>query len=134
LVRDLLAEIDQHPRRDLAVPHGFALDRLSVEERANLFAPSVLSTHVVTVEMRVPVIYSPDSTGVPLRASLPAHTNNLEHLRDWIAAAAKAAPAARAELTGWSVSPDEAPAPYLPSGEPAGPPAEWAVTAVVEVA
>ncbi len=87
----------------------------------------------MTADLRVPVLYTPDSTYIPLHAMLPARTDNLDALREWITAAAEAAPAHRAALIDWRVSPDEAPAPYLPSGEPAGPPAKWSVTAVVEV-
>jgi hypothetical protein len=75
----------------------------------------------------------PDPSCISLRASLPARRNNLDKLRSWIADRAYHDPIGRLGLRVWDVTPDEAPAPYLPEGKPAGPPAHWSVTATFEV-
>lgn len=132
-VRTVFAEIHGHPRRDLVVPHGFEVDDIEVEERRNPFAPEVLRHWRVAATLRVPVLYSPDSSRGIVRASLPAHRENLDALREWVAVGLRTVPARRAELRWWRVTPGEPPAPYLPNGEPNGPPADWTVTAVIDV-
>jgi hypothetical protein len=131
-VRDLLKEIREHRWLNLYVPHGFELDDLTVKERPNIFAPETLSEWSISAGLSVPIIYTPDSSGFPLRASLPARRDNLDKLRSWIADRAYRDPIGRLGLHAWDVTPDEAPAPYLPDGKPAGPPAHWWVTATFE--
>jgi hypothetical protein len=133
-VRAILADIDGHKWRDLFVPHGFAVGELAAEERDNPFAPGLLTRWEVTAQLDVPVIYSPDSSSGIVRAALPANRDNVEALREWIRACARGAPARRVRLRDWKVSPDDAPAPYLPDGTPNGPPPDWSITAVLEVA
>src|SRR4051812_2250477 len=100
-VRDLLDEIANHRHRDVAVPHGFTLEDLTVEERPNPFAPRALSHFRATAELKVPILFSPDSSSGRLRAALPAHGDNVEALRAWIAQVAEYAPAHRMELVHW---------------------------------
>jgi hypothetical protein len=132
-VRSILDAIDGHRLRDLHVPHGFTVEDVAAEERANPFAPGVLSHWRVTIRLDVPVLYTPDSSRGVLRAALPAHRDNLDALRAWIVENARVAPARQVELSDWRVSPDEPPAPYLPTGEPNGPPANWSVGAVIDI-
>ncbi len=132
-VRDLLEEIHEHPRLNLCVPHGFELEELTVEERPNVFAPDALSEWSISAELKVPIVYTPDSSSFPLRASLPARRDNLDKLRAWITERADSDPIGSLGLRAWDVTPDEPPAPYLPGGKPAGPPAHWSVTARFEV-
>lgn len=132
-VRELLREIHEHPRLNLYVPHGFELEDVTIRERPNFFAPETLTEWSVTAQLSVPVIYNADSSRIPVRASLPACRDNLERLRSWIADRAYHDPIGRLGLDAWDVTPDEAPAPYLPDGKPAGPPAHWSVTAEFEV-
>lgn len=131
-VRGLLEEIHEHPRLRLCAPHGFEVDGLTVEERPNVFAPEVLFQWSVVAELSVPVVYTPDSSRFFVRASLPACRDNLDSLRSWIADRAYRDPAGPLGLRAWDVTPDEAPAPYLPNGEPAGSPARWSVKATFE--
>jgi len=131
-VRVILETIDGHKWRDLHVPHGFAVDDIAAAEKTNPFAPNVLSHWRVTTRLDVPVLYTPDPSHGILRAALPAHRDNLDALRTWIIASARAAPVRRFELTDWRVSPDEPPAPYLPTGEPNGL-ANWSVGAVTNI-
>jgi hypothetical protein len=132
-VRRILAEIDEHRWRDLVVPHGFRLEDITVEEELNTFEPSVPSRWRVELELTVPVIYTPDASRIPIRASLPARRDNLAALRDWITIKAKSAWIGRMELRAWNVTPDEAPPPYLENGQPNGPPADWSVAAAVDI-
>lgn len=132
-VRDLFEEIHEHPRLNLYVPHGFELEDVTVEERPNLFAPETLTEWSITAQLSVPVIYTPDSCRIPILASLPACRDNLDRLRSWITDRAYRDPLGRLELYVWDVTPDEAPAPYLPDGKPAGLPAHWSVAATFEV-
>jgi hypothetical protein len=132
-VRDLLMEIHEHPRLNLYVPHGFELDDLTAEERPNIFAPETLSEWSISADLSVPIIYTPDASRIPVRASLPARRDNLDKLRSWITDRAYRDPIGRLGLHAWDVTTDEAPAPYLPDGKPAGPPANWSVTATFEV-
>lgn len=132
-MRAILADIDGHKWRDVFVPHGFVLGEMTVEEKDNPFAPGLLSRWEITALLDVPVIYSPDSSSGIVRAALPADRDNVDALREWISACAREAQARRVRLRHWTVSPDDAPAPYLPDGTPNGPPANWSVEAVIEV-
>lgn len=132
-IRDLFNEIHEHPRLNLYVPHGFELEDVTVEERPNFFAPETLTEWSIAAQMSVPVIYTPDSSRVPVRASLPACRHNLDRLRSWITDRAYHDPIGSLGLHAWDVTPEEAPAPYLPDGKPAGPSAHWSVTATFEV-
>lgn len=132
-VRDLLKEIREHRWLNLYVPHGFELEDVTVEQRPNLFAPETLTEWSVIAELSVPVIYAPDSSRIPVRASLPACRHNLDGLRAWISDRAYRDPIGRLGLHAWDVTPDEAPAPYLADGRPAGPPARWSVAATFDV-
>lgn len=134
LVRQAFASIDEHRWRDLYVPHGFVVQSLTERDQPNVFAPEVLVDRRVIATLAVPVIYVPDSSSGRVRAALPAACDNLVRLREWISHEVRLLPAARVRLRDWSVSPDAAPAPYLPSGEPNGPPADWTVTATFDVA
>ncbi len=51
------------------VPHGFALEDVTVEERPTFLAPETLSEWLIRAKLSVPVIYSPDPSPIPLRAS-----------------------------------------------------------------
>lgn len=133
VVRDLFEEIHGHPRLNLYVPHGFELEDITVEERPNFFSPETLTEWSISAQLSVPVIYTPDSSSVPVRASLPAANHNLDKLRSWITERAYHDPIGRLGLHAWDVAPDEAPAPYLPGGKPAGRPAHWSVTATFEL-
>lgn len=132
-VRDLLKEIREHPRLNLYVPHGFELEDVTVEERPNLFAPETLTEWLIAARLSVPIVYTPDSSRVPVRASLPARRENLDKLRSWMTDRAHHDPIGRLGLHGWDVIPDEAPAPYLADGKPTGPPANWSIMATFEV-
>lgn len=129
LVRQTLATINEHRRRDLHVPHGFVVGDLAERDEPNPFAPDGLMNWRVVATLAVPVIYSPDSSRGLVRAALPATRENVVTLREWISQEVRLLPAARVRLRSWIVSPDEAPAPYLPSGQPNGPPADWTVIA-----
>ena len=132
-VMQILAEIDEDRWRDAIVPHGFKLEGIAVEEEPNPFAPTVPSRWHVELNLRVPVIYTPDASRIPIRASLPARRDNLTALRDWITFKAKSACVGRIELRAWNVTPDEAPPPYLASGLQNGPPTDWSVTAALAI-
>lgn len=134
LVRQVLASIGGHRWRDLHVPHGFVVERLVERDVPNPFAPEVLVHQRVVATLAVPVIYSPELSHGRLRAARPASRDNLDALRGWITQEVGELSAARVSLRDWTVSPDEAPEPYLPSGEPNGPPADWMVTAAFDVA
>lgn len=131
-VREVLDAIDTHRWRDLHVPHGFAVREITAEPRRNPFMPDLHDGWAVKVDLDVPVIYTPDSSRGRVRASLPADRDNLAALQAWIVAQASES-WARIALGDWRVSPDEAPAPYLDSGEAHGPPAEWTVSATFSV-
>lgn len=132
LVREALEAIDQHRWRDAFVPHGFKLASITGENHWDPFAPRLVRQRVA-VRLTVPVLYSPGWSRGRLRAALPAHRDNVDSLRGWIVAELGAVRGACISLGEWQVSPDEPSAPYLPSGEPNGPPADWDVTAVFEI-
>jgi hypothetical protein len=132
LLRRALAEIREDPRRDLSMPHGFEVERVVAEEVPNMFAPDLLSEKQITIGLRVPVIYSARLGPRGLRARLPAERRNLKALRAAVVSGARAQ-GLRARLREWRVTPEDAPEPYLPDGKPNGPPADWSVTAILEV-
>lgn len=128
----LLDQIQGHRWRDLHVPHGFEVADVVSEQMDNPFVPRALSHWRVAVKLRLPILYSPDSSWPTLRAALPAVLDNLESLRAWLVAEALGA-TPRVELREWEVTPDQAPPPYLDDGRPNGPPAYWTVDAVMDV-
>jgi hypothetical protein len=129
----ILDDIDRHRWRDLHVPHGFSLERISGCWIGNPFTPGALGHSRVTVRLAVPVIYSPEWSAGRLKATLPACRENLDTLCAWIRAHARDTAGPLVELVDWEVSPDEAPAPYGPDGTPNGPPPDWSVRAVFDV-
>lgn len=131
-VRDLLKEIHEHRRLNFYVTHGFELEDVTAKVRPNLFAPEALTEWSVTAELSVPVIYTTNSSCISARASLPACRHNLDTLRAWITDRAYRDPIGRLGLHAWDVTPDEAPAPYLPDGKSTRPPAHWSVIATFE--
>lgn len=130
-IRQLLAEIHEHPRRDLTMPHGFEVEDVVAEEIPNMFAPDLFTEQRITIELRAPVIYSARPGPLGARACLPADRTNLDALRNEIVSGARVY-GLRARLQEWTVTPEDAPEPYLPDGKPNGPPADWFVTAVLE--
>jgi hypothetical protein len=129
--RQLLAELNHHPHRDLFLPHGFEVERVVAEQVPNMFSPALTDGQRITINISVPTIYSAKTGPRGLRADLPAERENLDVLRRAITSGLRAH-GVRADLHGWEVTPDEAPPPYLPDGTPNGPPANWSVTAVLE--
>lgn len=132
-VRSILEAIEGHKRRDLHVPHGFTVEDIAAEEKTNPFAPSMRSHWRVTRRLDVPVLHTPDSSHGVLRAAVPAHRDNLDALRAWIIESARKSPVRQLELSDWRVPRDEPPAPYLPTGEPNGLPANWSVSEVIDL-
>ena len=130
-VHAILKEIDAHPWRDLHVAHGFFVQRIDAQPTDSWSGRPAGWT--VCADLGVPVLYSPDSSQGIVRAALPATRDNLDALRDWIVASARQSAIGRARLASWRVTPAEAPAPYKSDGTPNGPPADWAVTAVLEI-
>ena len=106
IIGEALEQIENHPRRNLRVPHGFAVEAIEVEEQRNPFAPSLRHWRVAAT-LRVPVIYSYTTAR---QAHLPAQRHNLEALRAWIEGDVDALPH-HVVLTGWEVAPDEDPEP-----------------------
>lgn len=130
-IRQLLTEIYEHPHRGLSMPHGFEVERVVVEDVANMFAPDRFSEHRITINLKVPIIYSARPGPKGTQACLPANRENIEALRATISLGIRSG-GLRGRLREWKVSPDEAPAPYLANSTPNGPPADWAVTAILE--
>ena len=132
-IRMLLRRIATDRWRDLHVPHGFEVEEVDGHVVANPFAPSFRRHSRVKAKLSVPIIYTPEWRWGATRAALPASRENVVRLREWIAALARMTPGHSIEMRAWQVAPDVAPAPYLPSGEPNGPPPDWSVTAVFKV-
>jgi hypothetical protein len=130
-VEAVLEEINAHRWRDVHVPHGFYVRDIEAEPTDSWLGRPAGWT--VCVDLGVPVLYSPDSSRGVVRAALPATRDNLDALRDWIVACARQRTSGRARLASWRVTPDEPPAPYKVDDTPNGPPADWAVTAVLEI-
>ncbi len=129
-ITELLTEIRDHPRRDLFIPHGFEVERVTAEDVPETFTGEMCTGLRITIDMRVPTIYSAKRGPHGLRACLPADRENLDALRAAIVFGVRAY-VLRARLREWNVAPDEAPSPYLPNGTPSSPPANWSVTAVL---
>jgi hypothetical protein len=130
--REILAEIHADRRRGLRMPYGFKVERVASEEIPNMFVPDLLSEQRVTIDMKVPVIYSHRPGPWRTQACPPADRENLDWLRGAIVSRSRAC-GLRGRLVEWTVTPEEDPPPYHPDGTPNGPPAEWSVTAVLEL-
>jgi hypothetical protein len=127
LVVALLKGIDDHKWRDAFVPHGFDVASTDVAERRTPFAPSLVH-HEVTVELKVPLIYSIDSSSGVACGVLPPDTDNLECLRDWIDGLARLADEPCA-LDRWVVEPADFPDPRDSRGCAPTADEHWTVTA-----